>query len=119
MFGMSFKIIYFCILLILISSPNLTFGSDFLPTKIKQKIDFLNKKENIVSIFYNDGKIILKGFFGIGNVYIFTIIGNPIYKIENTKLKDLNLRVNLKSKNLYIIRVQKNNSIKTFKILTK
>ena len=119
MFGMSFKIIYFYILLILIFSPNLTFGSTSLPNKIKQKIDFLDKKENIVSIFYNDGKIILKGFFGIGNVYIFTIIGNPIYKIENTNLKDLNLRVNLKSKNLYIIRIQKNNSIKTFKILTK
>ena len=46
-------------------------------------------------------------------------MGNPIFKIEKTNLKDLNLRVNLKSKNLYIIRIQKNNSIKTFKILTK
>tara|TARA_B100001059_G_scaffold93304_1_gene92635 strand:- start:3506 stop:3865 length:360 start_codon:yes stop_codon:yes gene_type:complete len=119
MFGMSFKIIYFYILLILIFSPNFTFGSAFLPNKIKQKIDFLDKKENIVSIFYNDGKITLKGFLGIGNVYIFTIIGNPIFKIENTNLKDLNLRVNLKPKNLYIIRIQKNNSIKTFKILIK
>ena len=119
MFGMSFKIIYFYILLFLIFSPNFTFGSVSLPNKIKQKIDFLDKKENIVSIFYNDGKIKLKGFLGIGNVYIFTIIGNPIFKIEKTNLKDLNLRVNLKSKNLYIIRIQKNNSIKTFKILTK
>ena len=110
MFGMSFKIIYFYILLFLIFSPNFTFGSVSLPNKIKQ---------NIVSIFYNDGKITLKGFLGIGNVYIFTIIGNPIFKIENANLKDLNLRVNLKSKNLYIIRIQKNNSIKTFKILTK
>lgn len=119
MFGMSFKIIYFYILLILIFSPNFSFGSASLPNKIKQKIDFLDKKENNVSIYYNDGKITLKGFFGIGNVYIFTIIGNPIFKIEKTNLKDLNLRVNLKSKNLYIIRIQKNNSIKTFKILTK
>ena len=118
MFGMSFKIIYFYILLNLILCPNLTFGSDPLATKIKQKIDFLIKKENIVSIFYNDGKITLKGFYGIGNVYVYTIIGNPVYKIENINLKDLNIRVSLKSKNLYIIRIQKNNSIKTFKILT-
>ncbi|MFL2599800.1 MAG: hypothetical protein ACJ0P1_04500 [Flavobacteriaceae bacterium] len=115
---MSFKIIYFYILLITILSPNLTFGSYSLPSKIKQKIDLLDKKENIVSIFYNDGKITLKGFYGIGNVYIYTIIGNPVHKTENTNLKDLNIRVNLKSKNLYIVRIQKNNSIKTFKILT-
>ena len=80
---MSLKIIYFYILLILIFSPNLTFGSTSQPNKINQKIDFLDKKENIVSIFYNDGEITLKGFLGIGNVYIFTIIGNPIFKIEN------------------------------------
>tara|TARA_Y100000992_G_C21149763_1_gene435616 strand:+ start:85 stop:444 length:360 start_codon:yes stop_codon:yes gene_type:complete len=118
MFGMPFKIIFAFILLNTLFLPNFIFGFNKLAPKINQNIDFLYKKENLVSVFYKDGEIILKGFLGVGNVYIFTIIGNPIYKIENTNLDGLNLRVNLKSNNLYIVRVQKNNSIKTFKILT-
>ncbi|MDA9685467.1 T9SS type A sorting domain-containing protein [Flavobacteriaceae bacterium] len=79
----------------------------------------LNSIENLAQkVFYNNGVLYVNGFEGSGTITIYSIIGNKVYSI---KLSDLSsnkmIPVNLKTGNMFIIRVQSNTEIKTFKII--
>ena len=83
------------------------------------KIHHLNSIENLIQkVFYKNGVLYVNGFEGTGTITIYSIIGNKVYSI---KLSDLSsnktLPVNLKTGNMFIIQVQSNNKIKTFKII--
>tara|TARA_B100001996_G_scaffold383019_1_gene376857 strand:- start:1473 stop:1808 length:336 start_codon:yes stop_codon:yes gene_type:complete len=98
--------------------PFILIGSDNLPHKFNEK-NFSYLQENSVKVFYDDGKIIIKGIPYFGNISIFSIIGNPIFSIKNQNLENFVYNINLPLNNLFIIRIQYNNKIRTFKIVTK
>ena len=83
------------------------------------KLYDLNSIENLVQkVFYKNGVLYVDGFEGSGTITIYSIIGNKVYSI---KLSDLSsykmIPVNLKTGNMFIIRIQSNTEIKTFKII--
>ena len=59
-----------------------------------------------------------KGLNEFGNVYVYSIIGNPLYGFKNKYLKNFSTPINLKPNNLYIVRIELKDGIKTFKILS-
>jgi hypothetical protein len=86
---------------------------------VPHRLHHLNFIQNLIQkVFYKNGVLYVNGFEGTGTITIYSIIGNKVYSI---KLSDLSsnktLPVNLKTGNMFIIQVQSNNKIKTFKII--
>tara|TARA_B110000263_G_C15275810_1_gene495801 strand:- start:1001 stop:1345 length:345 start_codon:yes stop_codon:yes gene_type:complete len=112
---MYLKTLYLYTLLLII--PNSKFGTTTTTPKINQKNISLSTKQEIVTVFYISGEILIKGLTSIGDVYIYSIIGNSIFELKKQNLSNLKFNVNLKPNNLYIVRIESNNIIRTFKIV--
>ena len=69
------------------------------------------------TVFYTEGSIYLKGFFGPGKIEIYSIIGNKITEIETQELNDFQFNYALDTGNMYIIRVNTTNGVATFKVV--
>ncbi len=76
-----------------------------------------NKNEKI-AVFYDSNILFIKGLKEFGNVYVYSIIGNPLYGFKNKYLENFRTPINLKPNNLFIVRIELKDGIKTFKILS-
>lgn len=71
------------------------------------------------TLLYDAGRLILKGFEGSGTLHIYSIIGNEIAVIEVLDLSDFTVPLDFKTNHMYIVRVQTDKGIKTFKLVAK
>ncbi|MDG1912534.1 MAG: T9SS type A sorting domain-containing protein [Flavobacteriaceae bacterium] len=69
-------------------------------------------------VYYQDGFLYFEGFDGPGFIEIYSIIGNKITEISTQELNEFKSSISLESGHMYIIRVNSNREIKTFKIVT-
>lgn len=70
-------------------------------------------------VIYKNNSLYLQNFSGTGTVEIFTIIGKKVATFGLQGLNQAQFQVNLKSQNLYIVRVATAvGKIHTFKLLT-
>ena len=79
----------------------------------------LYSNQEIVQLIYNNGEIKIEGLTGIGNVYIYSIIGNPEGSFYNESLESFKKPIQLKPKNMYIVQIETKGTIRTFKFVTK
>ena len=75
------------------------------------------KNEKII-VFYDSNTLFIKGINEFGNVYVYSIIGNPLYSFKNKYLENFSTPINLKPNNLFVVRIELKDGIKTFKILS-
>ena len=61
----------------------------------------------------------MKGLTGIGNVTIYSIIGNEIGTYTNVNLTNFQRNIILDPKTMYIIRIEISGEIKTYKLVTR
>ncbi|MDA7699291.1 T9SS type A sorting domain-containing protein, partial [Flavobacteriaceae bacterium] len=69
-------------------------------------------------VLHRDGYLYFNGFEGPGQIEIYSIIGNKIFETSTQDLFQFKLISPLESGNMYIIRVNSNGIIKTFKIVS-
>ncbi len=79
----------------------------------------LNPDTAIVNLIYKNGQLNIKGLTGIGNITIYSIIGNEIAAFYNVNLVDFQRNIALDSKTMFIIRVEISGEIKTYKLVTR
>ena len=84
----------------------------------------LHQTENIfqkkILIYYKNNTLFIKGLNGIGNLKIYSIIGNIISEINVQELSDISIPIELVRQNMYIIRVETSeNRIFTHKIVAR
>ena len=75
-------------------------------------------KNEKITVFYDSNTLFIKGLKEFGNVYVYSIIGNPLYGFKNKYLENFKTPINLKPNNLFIVRIELKDGIKTFKILS-
>jgi hypothetical protein len=68
-------------------------------------------------VIYKAGSLIINGFNGPGEIEIYSIIGNKINSIYTQELFQFNFSFSLESGNMFIVRINNNNKVKTFKII--
>ncbi len=79
----------------------------------------LNANYTIVNLIYKNGVLSVKGLTGIGNISIYSIIGNKIATYSNVNLADFQRNINLETKKMFIVRVEVAGEIKTYKLVTR
>ena len=79
---------------------------------------FNSIKSEKVTVLYDSNILFIRGLNEFGNVYVYSIIGNPLYSFKNKYLENFSTPINLKHNNLFIVRIELKNRIKTFKILS-
>lgn len=79
----------------------------------------LNAEYTIVNLIYKNGVLSVKGLTGIGNISIYSIIGNKIATYSNVNLADFQRNINLETKKMFIVRVEVAGEIKTYKLVTR
>ena len=80
---------------------------------------FVNPDTAIVNIIYKNGVLNIKGLTGIGNITIYSIIGNEIGAYYNVNLVNFQRNIVLDTKTMFIIRVEIAGEIKTYKLVTR
>lgn len=73
----------------------------------------------IITVFYQQGVLSIKGLTGTGNIKIYSIIGNEIAAYPNVDLFDFQRNISLEAKNMYIIHVESAGEIKLFKLVAR
>ena len=79
----------------------------------------LNANYTIVNLIYKNGVLSVKGLTGIGNISIYSIIGNEIATYSNVNLADFQRNINLETKKMFIVRVEVAGEIKTYNLVTR
>lgn len=74
---------------------------------------------SIVNLIYKNGVLNIKGLTGIGNVNIYSIIGNEIAAYYKVNLEDFRRNITLDTKTMYIVRVEFAGEIKTYKLVAR
>lgn len=98
-------------------APLASFGNT-LETTSSTSIN-LNTNNTIVNLIYKNGVLSVKGLTGIGNISIYSIIGNEIATYSNVNLADFQRNINLETKKMFIVRVEVAGEIKTYKLVTR
>ena len=80
--------------------------------KIASNFDSQNKP----IVLYENGFIYIKELNGSGKIEVYTIIGNKILSASVQNFENSKIPVLLKNQNMYIIRIQTQNKVYTFKI---
>lgn len=75
-------------------------------------------KSEKVTVLYDSNMLFIRGLNEFGNVYVYSIIGNPLYSFKNKYLENFSTPINLKPNNLFIVRIELKDGVKTFKILS-
>ncbi len=112
--GMKIKNSFLLFFLFLASSQ-----ANSIPTPSAENNISLYSNQEIVQLIYNNGEINIEGLTGIGNVYIYSIIGNPEGKFYNESLEVFKKPIQLKPRSLYIVQIETMGTIKTYKFVTK
>lgn len=73
----------------------------------------------IVTVFYQQGVLNIKGLTGNGNIKIYSIIGNEIAAFSNVDLHNFQRNIGLELKTMYIIHVETAGQIKLFKLVAR
>ncbi len=90
------------------STPNLNLSDNTLSSKLNQEV---------VKLFYSNGQIQIIGLTGTGNITIYSIIGNKIAQFPNVRLADFKNSIVLESGSMYIVRIEFNSTVKTYKLI--
>ena len=112
--GMKIKNSFLLFFLFLASSQ-----ANSIPTPSAENNISLYSNQEIVQLIYNNGIINIEGLTGIGNVYIYSIIGNPEGEFYNESLEVFKKPIQLKPRSLYIVQIETMGTIKTYKFVTK
>ena len=73
--------------------------------------------QDIVKLFYSNGQIQIDGLMGTGSIQIYSIIGNEIARFSNETLANFKKPVTLESGNMYIVRIETETNVKTYKLI--
>ena len=73
--------------------------------------------QNKPIVLYENGFIHIKELNGSGKIEVYTIIGNKIVSASVQNFENSKIPVLLKNQNMYIIRIQTQNKVYTFKIV--
>ena len=73
--------------------------------------------QDIVKLFYSNGQIQIDGLTGVGSIQIYSIIGNEIARFNNVTLSDFKKAITLESGNMYIVRIETDILVKTYKLI--
>ena len=73
--------------------------------------------QDIVKLFYSNGQIQIDGLMGTGSIQIYSIIGNEIARFSNETLAKFKKPVALESGNMYIVRIETETNVKTYKLI--
>ena len=111
------RLFQFLAFLLFLLAPLATHGKAIKTTSISSIIS--NPDTAIVNIIYKNGKLNIKGINGIGNISIYSIIGNEIGAYYNVDLVDFQRDIVLESKTMFIIRVEIAGETKTYKLVTR
>ena len=109
---------YLFILFLFILNSLYTFEKNNSPLISSNLFHFSSIKNEKITVFYDSNILFIKGLNEFGNVYVYSIIGNPLYSFKNKYLENFSTPINLKPNNLFIVRIELKDGIKTFKILS-
>jgi len=73
----------------------------------------------IVNIIYKNGVFSIKGLTGVGNIKIYSIIGNEVASFNQVNFYDFQRSLSLDLKTMYIVRVETQGQTKIFKFVTR
>ena len=73
----------------------------------------------IVNIIYKNGVFSIKGLTGVGNIKIYSIIGNEVASFNQVNFYDFQRSLRLDLKTMYIVRVETQGQTKIFKFVTR
>ena len=73
--------------------------------------------QGIVKLFYSNGQIQIDGLMGTGSIQIYSIIGNEIARFTNETLANFIKPIALESGNMYIVRIETETNVKTYKLI--
>ena len=73
--------------------------------------------QDIVKLFYSNGQIQIDGLMGTGSIQIYSIIGNEIARFSNETLANFKKPIGLESGNMYIVRIETETNVKTYKLI--
>ena len=73
--------------------------------------------QDIVKLFYSNGQIQIDGLMGTGSIQLYSIIGNEIARFSNETLPNFKKPVALESGNMYIVRIETETNVKTYKLI--
>jgi hypothetical protein len=73
--------------------------------------------QDIVKLFYSNGQIQIDGLMATGSIQIYSIIGNEIARFSNETLANFKKPVALESGNMYIVRIETETNVKTYKLI--
>jgi hypothetical protein len=73
--------------------------------------------QDIAKLFYSNGQIQIDGLMGTGSIQIYSIIGNEIARFSNETLANFKKPIGLESGNMYIVRVETETNVKTYKLI--
>ena len=88
------------------TNPPLLFSADRV---------YLN--QDIVKLFYSNGEIQIDGLTGVGSIQIYSIIGNEISRFNSESLENFKKYISLDSGNMYIVRIETETTVKTYKLI--
>ncbi|MDB2702691.1 T9SS type A sorting domain-containing protein [Flavobacteriaceae bacterium] len=97
--------------------PNALFGSN-LPSPPKTMYTRI-ENATIVNIIYKNGVFSIKGLTGVGNIKIYSIIGNEVASFNQVNFYDFQRSLSLDLKTMYIVRVETQGQTKIFKFVTR
>ena len=95
-----------------------TFEKNISPPISSYFFHFDSIKSEKVTVLYDSNMLFIRGLNEFGNIYVYSIIGNPLYSFKNKYLENFSTPIDLKPNNLFIVRIELKDGVKTFKILS-
>ena len=95
----------------------LFFSFSFVKAIPSPNLKKYNLTQEIPKAAYYQDQLHLTGINGSGTIEIYSIIGNKIKEIKTQELYNFKTYLNLKSGNMYILRVSVSGKIHTLKII--
>ena len=106
-------ILIFCFFIASQSFSNHKVNNSSLFAEIKLNFEIQNKP----IVLYENGFIYVKEINDSGKIEVFTIIGNKILSANVQNFQDSKIPLLLENHNMYIIRIQTQEKVYTFKIV--
>ena len=103
---------YFFILFLLLAS-----SKAYTNTPPLFSADHVNFNQVIVKLFYSNGEIQIDGLTGVGSIQIYSIIGNEISRFNSESLENFKKYISLDSGSMYIVRIETETTVKTYKLI--
>jgi len=104
--------VYSLLLFLLLAFPKVHSNS----TPINSSVNPISSQD-IVKLFYSNEQIQIDGLMGTGSIQIYSIIGNEIARFSNETLANFKKPIGLESGNMYIVRIETQTNVKTYKLI--